>query len=1585
MDISSLQKKRPVETLTYENWEQWFDLFGDWAKGEGIDFVLRKTVIEYCYTFSVPSISGTTLTSSESSSLSVRPLEIQDLLESMNIQEETPLLGEWNLARLEKYAKAESKVRYTLMICVDDIDGKLIKDCGSVRTGWQTIWTKYSVIRPATSREEQIKLTNYQWEENQTIDNAWIEIKSLRRKVVRSNPKLDKAYDDNMLLQFLMPALPEDYAVTVATLDAQPNLTVLDKLVALRNREDVLRTIKNVEDKALAAKQSAVPKQADIKCLFCNKSRSHSTDECEFQKRFNEVIEGIVRKEAKRTWAKKKHNSNSKNETKSKSYSKGSSRTNYKDKDKKKNKSVKFEKGHAATNESTDDSTEDYTTTSSESTEDELVEYANLTRDELRTIPHSHWCSDSCASSHMTDDKSLFRSQLTPIRRRTILVGGGQLYADFIGTAELKVKGSGSVLLSDVLYVPNLGVNLLSSRKLCRSKGLKFTGDDNRMAFWHNRTKILEASVKGGVYIISWVKPDLINAAFNAVERTKYIQTIVDSTDTTEVELASYGGQNDQNVQFEEECSHLDFDHAFLGDANYLDTDETAKTSKKDLDQYRLWHERCVHAGPEVIRNLHLRTTLSKVKVPNEREACITCKLAKLRKKMSKELSPWKETVLALVYADIAGPFHTSLQGNRYMAKLVDSASRYTWVITGKDRKDIVRCLQNWKKVVERETDLKIMSVRIDNATELKALLKEWLTLDGVREEDTVPYSSFQNGPAERSIQTTEHDFRAMLKGQGLPLEFWDEAVSTGAYVRNRIMNGPISGDKTFTPYEAYYGEMPKIDHFRKFGCQAVGYIDPKSLPANERNPKQVDKGRHGVFMGYVDRTNRQWRLYAPDLGRTITVTTIEFLESEKGGDLDLRIRGARPQGTSSEPVVRNSLGRPKETLTTVELPPKHKLNNFEIRIPSHRTDDTTESVHGTDSMESNHDRTKSKEGVNSTPKVNQDLKPILQPFEARKFFPSLAGSKRPLTSSYDDDNSGENRLSKIRKITAFLAKASKVKTISDMDALEMGFAAAILEKGDVEVNVPIPRSYEAAINDAVYGEQWRTAIQEELKALKINGTWKEEIPPKGTNLVSTKWVFTVKIKNDGTLDRFKARLVARGFSQLYGVDYFETFAPTVRMDTLRIFLAIAAMKDLELIHMDVKNAFTESPLKEKIYLKPPKGVQVTSGYALRVLRSLYGLKQAARDWNLLCRDQLRTMGFKQSLSDPCLFIHSVRNIQLLIYVDDLLCATDDKASSDWVYSELSKRFTIKNLGPVSKLLGIRITRNRRTRELWLDQEQYLVQVLKKFGMETAKYKKRGTPMRDYEKLRPRQLYEERHDVNEYQQVVGSLMYAMVHTRPDLAFALGKLSQYMQDPSESHWTYLKALLRYVRSSVGLQLRFGPRTNSTESSYDRTKSKLTVYTDADWAGQKSDRKSTSGGVAMLYSGPIYWISKVQRSVATSSTESEYIAQSTNAKASQWLAQILQDMKCPELIGKIVRMLADNQGAIALAKNPHLHDRSRHIDIKYHHVRNLVESRKLKIKYIPTAEMTADGFTKPLDRTKFDMFKDHLGMDTRPEDV
>jgi Reverse transcriptase (RNA-dependent DNA polymerase)/gag-polypeptide of LTR copia-type len=1568
---STILKKRPVDTLTYDNSEEWFYLFGEWSKGEGIDFVLRKTVHQYAHQGIQPFAgfgTGTTPRSTDPQTpvdIISRPLDVQDLLESLGIKEEIPLRGQWDITRLEKWSKAEAKIRYVLTICVDDIDSKALREFKTVKLGWEALWVKYSKIRPATAREDQIKLTNYQWEESQTIDDAWIELKTLRRKVVNANPRLGDAYDEEALLQFLLPALPDEYAITVATLDAQPNLTVQDKLVALRNREDVLRVAKAAEDKALAAKQSAVPKQSqdDSKCKFCQRGK-HDTDECAFRKAFDEIMDAVTRKQIRRA-----HSSDKRGNPQKRDHPKKSTHSSTKKPDHRSDRTVRFadqkdkkrsakrEHGHTAHEDSAGESSDDYTTT--DSSEDELVEHAHLTRDEIRKIPYSYWCSDSCASSHMTDDKSLFRSPLVPIRRRTILVGGGQLFADWMGTAELRVEGSGSILISNVLYVPRLGVNLLSSKKLC-SKGLIFTGDDKHMAFWRNQEKVLEASVKGGVYILSWVKPNLVDNAFYGTE----------SNDLAEINShTSYESDNPQDQEPSQpvgcdelnECLHLDDDRAFIHDEEIdSDSDNTKtdanKTNKTDLERYRLWHERCVHAGPEVIRNLHKRTTLKKVRVPNDREACITCKLAKMRKKMSKELSPWKETILALVHADIGGPFHTSLQGNQYMAKLVDSASRLVWVILGKDRKDIVRNLRNWKKLVEKQSGLQIMGVRIDNATELKALLQEWLTTDGIREENTVVHSSFQNGPAEKSIQTSENDFRAMLKDQGLPLEFWDEAAMTGAYVRNRIMNGPRAGDKTFSPYEAFYGQAPTIDHFRRFGCQAVGYVDPKSLPGHDkRNPKQVDKGRLGVFMGYVNETTKQWRLYAPDLGRTITVTTIDFLESKRGGDLDLRIRGARPQGTPSDPVNRIPVGRPKETLKNVELPPKEKLNNFEIRIPVKPTDPT-----------------------DAKPKANQNPQCDPQPStsnesRAEPRTTEITGPPKAKRRASTSEEELDTRI--FKKIKAFLARAAKVKQVSEMDALEMGYAAAILKDGDVEVSVPIPKSYRAAINDSVYGPKWRAAIEEELKALGINGTWREEIPPKGVNLVSTKWVFLVKVKSDGTLDRFKARLVARGFSQVYGIDYFETFAPTVRMDTLRVFLAVAAEKDWELIHMDIKNAFTESHLKEQIYLAPPQGVKVKDGYALRVLRSLYGLKQSARDWNHLCRDYLLTIGFKQSLSDPCLFTHQERQIRLLVYVDDILCATEKIKDSDWVYSKLSQRFTTKNLGEATKLLGIRITRNRKSREIYLDQEQYLEGVLRKFGIDAAKYRRRGTPMRDYENLRPTQPEEERHDANEYQQVIGSLMYAMVHTRPDIAFTLGKLSQFMQDPSERHWMYLKALMRYIRSSLCLRLRFGRGRNRS----------LIIYTDADWAGQKSDRKSTSGGVAMLYGGPVCWLSKVQRSVATSSTESEYIAQSTNAKTTQWLAQILRDIGYPELIGedgKTVQILADNQGAIALAKNPHLHERSRHIDICYHYVRDLVQRGKVKIEYIPTAEMVADGFTKPLERTAFDRFKDQLGMVNGP---
>jgi hypothetical protein len=281
-----------------------------------------------------------------------------------------------------------------------------------------------------------------------------------------------------------------------------------------------------------------------------------------------------------------------------------------------------------------------------------------------------------------------------------------------------------------------------------------------------------------------------------------------------------------------------------------------------------------------------------------------------------------------------------------------------------------------------------------------------------------------------------------------------------------------------------------------------------------------------------------------------------------------------------------------------------------------------------------------------------------------------------------------------------------------------------------------------------------------------------------------------------------------------------------------------------------------------------------------------------------------------------------------------------------------------------------------------LDQEQYLDSVLNRFGITTETHKAKGIPLADYSQLRPATPDDERVDITLYQQIIGSLMYAMVHTRPDIAFALGKLSQQLKDPAKHHMTAVKNLMRYLRSTIKHRLKYS----------GSGKPMLVMHSDADWAGQRSDRKSTSGSAGMLCNGVITWGSKVQRSVSTSSTESEYLSASMTAKMSQWIAQVLRDMGYAKYIGPTptkvdvrgreiatVDIRGDNQGAIALVKNPHLHERSKHIDICYHHIRDLAERGKISITYIPTDEMIADGFTKPLKKTAFNRFKEFLGID------
>jgi len=341
-------------------------------------------------------------------------------------------------------------------------------------------------------------------------------------------------------------------------------------------------------------------------------------------------------------------------------------------------------------------------------------------------------------------------------------------------------------------------------------------------------------------------------------------------------------------------------------------------------------------------------------------------------------------------------------------------------------------------------------------------------------------------------------------------------------------------------------------------------------------------------------------------------------------------------------------------------------------------------------------------------------------------------GTKRARDDSEELEEAPEAKMH--RTLQAVVMKMYGAEDPIDVDLEEKyqydAAYAAIGADLETRVRIRIPTSYRDAINDPEWGELWQEAVDKEIEALAANRTWESKVPPIGVNIVTSKWVFNVKYNSDETLNKLKARLVARGFTQRHGVDFEDTFAPTVRHDTLRLFLAVVCQEDLDCEQIDVNNAFTESILKENIYMQAPDGVDVPPGHVLHLLRSIYGLKQAARDWNQLCAGHLIEMGFVKSEADPCLFVHPMRDMMVLVYVDDIPIAarpsTDDIA---WFKKEFSARFKIKDLGKINRILGANVIRDRKAGTLRLDQSYYVREALAEMKMMTDKSRPTETPM----------------------------------------------------------------------------------------------------------------------------------------------------------------------------------------------------------------------------------------------------------------
>jgi hypothetical protein len=490
--------------------------------------------------------------------------------------------------------------------------------------------------------------------------------------------------------------------------------------------------------------------------------------------------------------------------------------------------------------------------------------------------------------------------------------------------------------------------------------------------------------------------------------------------------------------------------------------------------------------------------------------------------------------------------------------------------------------------------------------------------------------------------------------------------------------------------------------------------------------------------------------------------------------------------------------------------------------------------------------------------------------------------------------------------------------------------------------------------------------MQQEIDSLNEHDVYELVELPNERKAVGCKWVFKVKRNADGSVERYKARLVAQGFSQKYGEDYDETFSPVVRFESIRTVIALSVQRGLILHQMDVTAAFLNGDLEEDVYMKQPQAFEVArkENRVFKLRKSLYGLKQSSRCWNSVLDEHLKSLGFSQSPGDPCIYVKETDNdiFIVAIHVDDIILAgkTDEEIAE--VKKGIAKRFRVKDMGELNYILGLQVV--RKDGKVWIGQPSYSENMLKKFGM--ADCKPCETPVDVSSKLVKGTEDSKPMNKEKYQSAVGSLLYLSSATQPDITFAVNSVAKFSANPTEEHWIAVKRIFRYLKGSINYGLIY-----SGDLSPD-----CVGFSDADWVGDLNDRKSTSGYVFSMNGGAVSWRSKKQTCVVLSTAEAEYIALSAAVQEALWMRQLLASLNVE--VETSITIYEDNQSAICMSKNPQYHGRSKHIDIRFHFVRDQVEKKTVNVLYCPSNDMLADLLTKGIAKEQFKKLRQLIGV-------
>lgn len=1019
----------------------------------------------------------------------------------------------------------------------------------------------------------------------------------------------------------------------------------------------------------------------------------------------------------------------------------------------------------------------------------------------------------------------------------------------------------------------------------------------------------------------------------------------------------------------------------------------------------------------------------NKVKLKFCEQTCDACQFGKMaRLKFALEIDHHATRPNDKVVADICGPIWTTTNADNtttkhYLSTITDVYSRHLEILIIESKDQASDHCISYLHASRISTRNDMRHFHTDGGTEYNKFEKV-ATSRGTKVTRTPVHTPQRNGIAERKNRTIMEMARALLFHADLSVEkYWRFAVETAVVIHNRCT---IVGEHGKTMHELFTGHAPDLTFMRVFGCDAfVLVVDPKS--------KLAARSEKGIFLGYdVKRefcyrimvrgeivVSRDVRFVESDFTVDRATSTTEHNQHNQHNQHDQHDQQARARAGGLKRSRGDERGRSNPS-SIMELggDAQHSPGN------THDADTTRSLFTAPDesaAVRSDAAQTSLTDEPHIDQRTNNRLKTAIEHEQMRQNEQQLLHPSRyPKRARTSAKQTGLN-LSDFGH-AAFHVSSSPAHPLGSNPSLgsnPQANSSSTAEHSPDTIptmklrasDVKIPSTMKAAMKSP-HWSYWRAATASEYRSIMQHNTFElVPTPSPAPNLVSCKWVFSVKEK-DGMVVRFKARLVARGFTQQLGIDYEQTYSPVLKYKTLRIILTLVVRYGWRLEIMDVQTAYLHADLKETVYMQQPEGFEqrdsqhakggiVTRPLVCLLKKALYGLKQAGREWNVHLDNFVQSLGFTRCVSDSCLYVKTSRSgrpMLLSVYVDDIPSAYAIEDESEWgeIKAAFFSRFKIAFQADADWILNMRITRDSSGHRLILDQQAYIEQILEDFNMDECKpvshpgAQEELLITRDDNTAGDNSSQAEQAELRAfpYRRAIGLLMYLSNTSRPDITHSVNVASRFIERPNITHVRAVKQIFRYLSGTRQHGLLFA--WNGDESA--ALPLELIGYADANWGGCRDTGRSTTGTIITLGGSIVDWTSKRQTTVALSSCEAEYMSVAHTMQSILWLQHVLGEIGFTEvnssaaashthskrtassLVTRTPKLFNDNQSTIAMSHNDVYHQRSKHINLRYHFVREAVAAKKVHLEWCSTREQLADILTKSLAPSLYTRIRD-----------